>query len=75
MKIQAIREDNILAIDGEWRIVGAWSAALPEGWWAVQHDDAGMSDLEFGPSNRRNESPVPAGVLTLLRTQWENAGG
>lgn len=65
----------MLAIDGEWRTVAAWSAALPDGWWAVQHDDSGTSDIEFGPENRRNVSPVPLGVLGLLRAQWEHARG
>lgn len=71
MKISAIRDDNVVIVDGVARKV-AWSSALPEGWSAVQwQGNAGL--VEFSQP-RKVERTDDAGLATLLKALWD-AGG
>ena len=74
MRITAVFEDNIISVDGVARHV-TWSAALAEGWRAIQWDGNG-GEIEYGDRNERaNDMAIPAllhalwGAGTLLGTE------
>ena len=76
MKITAIFEDNVIAIDGVVRTV-TWSATLPAHWRAIQWlDNAGEIEFAASPTApQHNEFSTDAGIPKLLNTLWANGSG
>lgn len=67
MKISALYADNVIILDGVPRRV-AWSAALPDGWSAIQWvGNAGV--IEFG-TPRKVEKSVNSAIGDLLQKLW-----
>ena len=69
MKITAVKDDNLVIVDGMARRV-VFSSVMPADWHAVQWSGSG-GHIEFSADSKRNEVLTDASIANLLKAAWD----